>query len=114
MSIVRDPLVRRLLSGSLFAFAFIWTAVRYFEVETEVVWVLFVFSLIFVAGLIALGFVFSFLIRVMRPKGGGLLDKIDDEEPLANQEPSANREPSASKEPTANREPSASKEPSAK
>jgi len=38
--------VTRFLSSLLFSSAFIWVAVEFFDVETEVVYVLFIFSLI--------------------------------------------------------------------
>ena len=56
---LRDPLVRRFISSSVFAGAFVWVAVRYFEVDTEVVWVLFGLSFVFVGALIVVGLVLA-------------------------------------------------------
>ena len=54
---LKDPLVRRFISGSLFAAAFVWVAVSFFEVDPEVVWVFLLLSsgfvfLLVIAGLI--------------------------------------------------------------
>lgn len=78
MKLLRDPLFRRFISASVFAGAFVWVAVRYFNVDTEVVWVLFVFSIAFVIGMIVLGFVGSFFVKIFRrPIKGSMLDKLD-------------------------------------
>jgi type VI protein secretion system component VasK len=61
-----------------FACAFIWVAIRYFQVDVNVIWVFLIMSVIFVAGLIVLGLVFSVMLRLLRRRrGGGLLDSID-------------------------------------
>ena len=75
-------MVRRFISGSLFASAFIWVAVRFFDVDTEVIYVFFVLSVVFVGGLIALGFVFSFLYAWYRRRkqSGGLLDRLPEDD----------------------------------
>jgi type VI protein secretion system component VasK len=74
----RDPLYIRILSGMFFACAFIWVAIRYFQVDVNVIWVFLIMSVIFVAGLIVLGLVFSVMLRLLRRRrGGGLLDSID-------------------------------------
>ena len=67
----RDPLVRRLCSGSAFAAAFVWAAVVAFDVETEVVWVFFLLSLLLVAAMAAAGLLLMPLIRLWRSKGPG-------------------------------------------
>ena len=72
----KDPLVRRLISSSAFAGAFIWVAVRYFDVETEVVWVFFGLSFVFVGMLIVIGLVLAPAVRLFRPKPA-LLSKLD-------------------------------------
>jgi hypothetical protein len=74
----RDPLYIRILSGLFFACAFIWVAIRYFQVDVNVIWVFLIMSVIFVAGLIVLGLVFSVVLRLLRRRrGGGLLGTID-------------------------------------
>lgn len=84
---LRDPLVRRFISSSAFAGAFVWVAVRYFEVDTEVVWVFFGLSFVFVGMLIVVGLVLAPAVRLFRRKPS-LLSKLDDlsdevAEPLA-------------------------------
>jgi len=74
---LRDPLVRRFISSSVFAGVFVWVAVRFFEVETEVVWVLFGLSFVFVGMLIVVGFVLAPAVRLFRRKPL-LLSKLDD------------------------------------
>jgi hypothetical protein len=73
---LRDPLVRRFISSSVFAGAFVWVAVRYFEVDTEVVWVLFGLSFVFVGILIVVGLVLAPVVRLFRRKPS-LLSKLD-------------------------------------
>ncbi|MFT4720216.1 MAG: type VI protein secretion system component VasK [Candidatus Azotimanducaceae bacterium] len=78
MKAFRDPLYIRILSGLFFACAFIWVAIRYFQVDVNVIWVFLIMSVIFVAGLIVLGLVFSVVLRLLRRRrGGGLLGTID-------------------------------------
>ncbi|MDZ7685817.1 MAG: hypothetical protein U5O39_13080 [Gammaproteobacteria bacterium] len=57
-----------------------WAAVRYFDVDTEVVWVLFVMSFIFVFGMIFVGLALSLLLRLFRRKPSGMLDHIEEKE----------------------------------
>lgn len=67
--------------AGFFAAAFVWVAVRYFNVETEVVWSFFVLSVVLVVCLMAFGFAFSFLLRwLRRRRGGGMLDHLPDAE----------------------------------
>jgi hypothetical protein len=73
---LKDPLVRRFISSSAFAGAFIWVAVRYFEVDTEVVWVLFELSFVFVGILIVVGLILAPTVRLFRRKSS-LLSKLD-------------------------------------
>lgn len=63
---LKDPLIRRFVSSSLFAAAFVWVAVRFFHVETEVVWVLFWVSFLFVGIMMLIGLVLAPAIRLMR------------------------------------------------
>ena len=71
-----DPLIRRFLSGTLFAVAFIWLAIYFFDVETEVLRVLAIMSGLLVL-LIGVAFIFSFVVKFFRRSNGGLLEKID-------------------------------------
>ena len=75
--ILTDPLIRRFLSGTLFAAAFIWLAIYFFDVETEVLRVLAIMSGLLVLLLIGTAFIFSFVVKFFRRSNGGMLDKID-------------------------------------
>ena len=68
MKFLSDPLFRRFLSGSLFAGAFVWVAVTHFNVETEIVWVFFLLSFIFVAAMITIGLILAPMVRLLRRK----------------------------------------------
>lgn len=61
---MKDPQIRRFLSGSLFAGAFIWVAVTHFDVEMEVVWTFFLMSFVFVGGMMVIGLVLTPLFRL--------------------------------------------------
>lgn len=77
MKILPDPLYMRILSGAVFAAAFVWVAISYFDVDPAVVEVFAILSVIFVGGLIVLGFVFALVLRLFRRRHhGGLLDSI--------------------------------------
>ena len=76
---MKDPLVRRFISASCFAAALVWVAVYFFDVDKDVVQVLFIFSVIFVLGLIVLGLLLTPLVRVFR-KAPPLLLKIREEQ----------------------------------
>ena len=62
---IKDPLIRRFISASFFAAAFVWVAVSYFNVETEVVWVFLQLSVAFVLGLIMIGLILAPLFRLV-------------------------------------------------
>lgn len=79
---MKDPLVRRFISASCFAAAFVWVAVYFFDVDKDVVQVLFIFSVIFVLGLIVLGLLLTPLVRVFR-KAPPLLSKIREEQEIS-------------------------------
>jgi hypothetical protein len=64
--ILRDPLVRRFVTASLFAGAFVWVAVDTFHVETDVVMEFFLLSIAFVAILILAAMVFAFVVHLVR------------------------------------------------
>lgn len=63
--ILKDPQIRRFVSGSAFAGAFVWVAVTQFRVDTEVVWTFFLMSFVFVGGMIVIGLVLAPLFRLM-------------------------------------------------
>jgi hypothetical protein len=83
--VIKDPLIRRFISASFFAAAFVWVAVTYFNVEAEVVWVLLIFSVLFVLGMIVIGLVGAPLVRLFRSKPS-LLAQIEEEERKASAE----------------------------
>ncbi|HKI73736.1 MAG TPA: hypothetical protein VJ998_03800 [Pseudomonadales bacterium] len=83
---IKDPLVRRFFTGTLFALTFVWVAVRYFNVDQEVVRVFVILTFVVVGLLIVAGFFSSFVLHLfMRRKSGGMLDKfeenIDEDDP---------------------------------
>jgi hypothetical protein len=67
-------MVRRFISAAFFASAFVWVAVSFFDVETEVVWVFFVYSIGFVVLMILVGFMFVPFITQFRKKRSSLLE----------------------------------------
>ncbi len=75
--IFTDPLIRRFLSGTLFAVAFVWLAIYFFDVETEVLRVLAIMSGLLVLLLIGVAFIFSFVVKFFRRSNGGMLENID-------------------------------------
>ena len=77
LKIIRDPLFIRVLSGSFFAVAFVWVAVRFFGVDMAVIWVFLIMSGLLVGLLIIVAFCFSMILRLLRRRSGGLLDSID-------------------------------------
>ena len=66
--LLTDPLFRRFLSGSLFAAVFVWVAVTHFNVETEIVWVFFLLSFVFVGVMIAVGLIVAPMVALLRRK----------------------------------------------
>ena len=68
MKFLTDPLFRRFLFGSLFAAVFVWVAVTHFNVETEIVWVFFLLSFIFIGAMIAIGLVLAPMVTLLRRK----------------------------------------------
>ncbi len=69
--------MQRFASTLFFAAAFIWVAVSFFDVETEVVYVFFVFSVILVAVAIVTGFLAAPLLRLIRRrKPSSLLSQV--------------------------------------
>ncbi len=64
----KDPLVRRFISASFFAAAFVWVAVSYFNVEASLAWNLFLLSIGFVLLLIVVGLLLAPLARLLHRK----------------------------------------------
>ena len=86
---LRDPLFRRLVSSSAFAAIFIWVAVRYYNVETEVMWVFLGLSFLFVGILVVIGLLLAPAVRIFRRKPL-LLSKLDV--PLSDETQSSSQE----------------------
>ncbi|MBL4682004.1 MAG: hypothetical protein JKY88_14945 [Pseudomonadales bacterium] len=79
---LRNSHIRLLFTGSFFAVAFVAMAIVSYGVDVEEIKVFLIFSFMFVAGIMIVGFLFSFLLRVYRKLfppgvGGGLLEKIE-------------------------------------
>ena len=79
LNLLKDPLFRRFLSATVFASAFVWVAVEFFDVDTEVIRVLFVYSIAFVVLLVLAALVMFPLVRLFRRKRSGLLGQVPDE-----------------------------------
>ncbi len=77
LKIIKDPLFIRVVSGSFFAIAFVWVAVRFFNVDMAVIWVFLAMSVLLVLLLIVVALIFSVMFRLLRRRSSGLLDTID-------------------------------------
>jgi|TARA_B110000503_G_scaffold110121_1_gene164820 type VI protein secretion system component VasK len=77
LKIISDPLFIRVLSGCFFAVAFVWVAVRFFDVDMAVIWVFLILSVLLVGLLIIVAFLFSLIFRLFRRRSEGLLGSID-------------------------------------
>jgi len=65
----------------VFAAAFIWVAVEFFDVDVEVVWRFFLGSLLLVVSMMALALVFSLVLwRLRRNRSSFLNGPPDDED----------------------------------
>ena len=80
MNFFRDPLVRRFISATIFASAFIWVAVTFFDVETGVVRVFFIYSVGLVAIMVVAGLVLFPVIGLFRKKRSSLLELVENSE----------------------------------
>ena len=65
---LKDPIIRRFISSSLFAGTFVWVAISFFDVEPDVVLTLLGLCFLFVGALIVVGLIGVPLIRFIRPK----------------------------------------------
>ena len=90
MYFLKDPMVRRFISAAVFASAFIWVAVSFFDVETEVVWVFFIYSIGLVILMILVGFLFVPFISLFRKKRSSLLEGTTTEDSDDAQEDKSN------------------------
>lgn len=80
LRIFKDRQVRRVLIACCFALAFIWVAVRWFDVDSNVVYVFAVLAFILIGALIVVGFIFSFVLHWYMRRDNGMLSKIEAEE----------------------------------
>ena len=87
----KDPLVRRFISASLFAAAFVWVAVTFFHVETEVIWVLLQLSVGFVILLIVVGLLLTPIVWLLNRRRSFLSD-LSGEANQQEDEPAKDRE----------------------
>ena len=78
MRLIRDPLLVRFFSGLTFAAAFIWVAIEFFGADKEAVKNFAISSALLILGLIVLGFIFSFVLRILRRGSTGMLDHIEE------------------------------------
>ena len=83
MKFFRDPLVRRFTSASFFAAAFVWVAIVFFDVETAVVRVFFIYSVGLVVLMVLAALVLFPLIGLFRGKRSRLLERAGNTE-MAN------------------------------
>jgi hypothetical protein len=89
-------MVRRFISAAIFASAFVWVAVSFFDVETEVVWVFFIYSIGFVLLMILVGFLFVPFISLFRKKRSSLLEgaTLEDSDDTQEDKRDTDRTPS--------------------
>lgn len=73
-SLLKDPLIRRFISAAFFAGAFVWVAVYFFDVDVEVVRVLFIYSVGFVLLMIFAGLFLAPVLAIFRRKRSSLLE----------------------------------------
>ena len=95
MNFFRDPLVRRFISATFFAAAFIWVAVVFFDVETDVMRVLFIYSVGLVLLMVLAALVLFPFIGMFRKKRSSLLDGVknaDENREEEDQSPKAEDE----------------------
>ena len=74
----KDPLFRHFLSGTLFAVSFVWVAVYFFDIDTEIVTTFFILSFIFVGSMILVGLVLAPIITLSRKKKSKFINSFDD------------------------------------
>jgi len=82
---LKDPLVRRFISASFFAGTFVWVAVVFFDVETNVVRVFLVLSVVFVLIMVFAGLLLSPLVSLFNRKPP-LLAKLAEDEAIPTPE----------------------------
>ena len=73
--ILSDPLLRNFFSGSLFAIAFIWAAIYFFDVDFEIIKTLMVLAFLFVGTMVIVGFILFPLVLLLRKKRGTFIQK---------------------------------------
>jgi len=77
MNFINDPLVRRFISATFFASAFVWVAVEFYDVEVEVVRLLFLYSVGLVALMVLAGLLFFPFVSLFRKKPSGMLEPTE-------------------------------------
>ena len=71
-----DPLSRNLCSGSLFTISFIWAAIHFFGVESEIIKTFLVLTFLFVAVMMLVGLILFPLILLFRKKKPIFLKRV--------------------------------------
>ncbi len=95
MNFFRDPLVRRFISAAFFAAAFIWVAIVFFDVETDVMRVLFIYSVGLVLLMVLAALVLFPFIGLFKKKRSSLLEGVknaDENREKEDQSPRAEDE----------------------
>ena len=83
----KNSLFRHFLSGTLFAASFVWVAVYFFDVDTEIVTTFFIMSFIFVGSMILVGLVLAPIITLSRKKKSKFVNSFgDSQEGIKNNE----------------------------
>ena len=80
LNFFRDPLVRRFISAAFFAAAFVWVAIVFFDVETEVVRVLFIYSIGLIVLMVLAALLLFPLVGLFRKKRSRLLETVEQSE----------------------------------
>ncbi len=76
----KDPLVRRFISGSFFAGAFVWVAIRFFDVPLEIVRIFLIYSFGFVGILIVFAILLVPVVRLFSKPRSSLLQNIPEDQ----------------------------------
>lgn len=75
--LTKDPLIRRFISTCLFAAAFVWVAMEFFGVDSDVVWRFLIGSILMVVVVIGLAWLFALVLVRFRRRRGSFLDDIE-------------------------------------
>ena len=76
LNFFKNSQLRLFVSGTLFTVAFVWMAITSYDVDKEVIQVFLILSFMLVGALILCGFLFSFVLRILRGKSEGMLERV--------------------------------------